>query len=269
MRLFRRIPKGVLSVNRAGRLLGEWDWESGSERILRVAKHEKTLQRGVMWRITLLAGALITISLGGLVAEPSRFEDTIRGFEEADKANPPEPGGILFVGSSSIRMWRDLEAAFPDLGPILNRGFGGSTMADLLEVTDRIVLPYEPSVIVVYEGDNDLAGKATPAEVAARFSEFLDRVAAALPKARVLILSVKPSFSRWSLLPQVRETNQLLTRMAVARENVEYIDVFHAMLGSGASLAREDFVDDGLHLSARGYALWAEVLTPWLHGALD
>ena len=222
-----------------------------------------------MWKKSLLAGALITISLGGLVAETSRFEDTIRGFEEADRVNPPEPGGVLFIGSSSIRMWRDLEMAFPDFGPILNRGFGGSTMADLLEVTDRIVLPYLPKVIVVYEGDNDLAGKATPAEVATRFAEFLDRMAQALPETRVLIVSVKPSFSRWTLLPQMRETNQLLTRMAVTREKVEFVDVFHAMLGSGASLAREDFIDDGLHLSARGYALWAEVLTPWLRGALD
>ncbi|MEZ5277795.1 MAG: GDSL-type esterase/lipase family protein [Opitutaceae bacterium] len=222
-----------------------------------------------MWRKIPLAGALITISLGALVAEPSRFEDTIRGFEEADRVNPPEPGGVLFVGSSSIRMWRDLEMAFPDLGPILNRGFGGSTMADLLEVTDRIVLPSRPAVIVVYEGDNDLAGKATPAEVAARFAMFLDRMAEALPETRVLILSVKPSFARWALLPQMRETNQLLTRMAVARERVEFVDVFHAMLGPGVSLAREDFSDDGLHLSARGYARWAEVLTPWLRGALD
>lgn len=222
-----------------------------------------------MWTKAWASGLLVFCGAGILMGEPTRFEDAIQRFEEEDRAHPPEPGGILFVGSSSIRMWRDLETAFPDVGPILNRGFGGSTMQDLLAVTDRIVLPYEPAVIVVYEGDNDLAGKATPDEVVSAFQSFLDRVQVALPDTRILILSVKPSFARWTLLPQVRETNGLLARMAVGRERVEFVDIFHAMLGPGESLSREDFIGDGLHLSPRGYALWAEVLTPWLLGSLD
>lgn len=216
-----------------------------------------------VWFVALMAGSV------GLRAEAPRFEETIAGFELQDMEVPPEPGGVLFVGSSSIRLWKNLERDFPTVGPILNRGFGGSTMKDLLGVMDRIVLPYRPSVIVVYEGDNDLTGDTTPAEVETAFIEFLDRVRDELPETRVLILAVKPSFSRWKLLPEVRETNARLIQLAVQREGVEFVDTYRAMMGSGESLARKDFSGDGLHLSEQGYQLWVEVLTPWLEGALS
>lgn len=218
------------------------------------------------WLLVWLVGIVSASAL--LAAESSRYEETIAGFELQDMEVPPDPGGVLFVGSSSIRMWKSLEEDFPQVGPILNRGFGGSTMKDLLEVMDRIVIPYQPSVIVVYEGDNDLAGKTTPAEVEADFTVFLDRVGAELPEARVLILAVKPSYSRWKLLPEVRETNDRLIRLSVGREKVEFVDTYQAMMGSGSSLAREDFIGDGLHLSEQGYQRWVDVLTPWLEGAV-
>jgi lysophospholipase L1-like esterase len=209
------------------------------------------------------------VMLGGtaLFAGASRFENQILQFERNDAETPPEPGGIVFVGSSSIRRWSNLEEAFPTVGPVLQRGFGGSRMRDLIEVADRIVFPYQPSVIVVYEGDNDLAAGMTPSEVEADFVEFLDHVRDRLPESRVLILAVKPSFSRWKLLPEVEETNAALIRLAVRRENVEFVDVFNAMLGPRKSLAHDDFVKDGLHLSEKGYETWIEVITPWLEGA--
>lgn len=214
---------------------------------------------------------LILLVVGGtaLFAESSRFEDQILEFEREDAEFPVEPGGIVFVGSSSIRRWSNLEEAFPTVGPVLQRGFGGSRMRDLIEVADRIVFPYQPSVIVVYEGDNDLAAGMTPAEVEADFVEFLDLVQVRLPESRVLILAVKPSFSRWKLLPEIQETNSALIRLAVRRETVEFVDVFSAMLGARKSLAHDDFVKDGLHLSEQGYDTWIEVITPWLEGAMS
>ena len=222
-----------------------------------------------MFRNLRLVVLLVVAGGSSLIAGSSRFEDQILQFERNDAESPPEPGGIVFVGSSSIRRWPDLEAAFPTVGPVIPRGFGGSKMRDLIEVADRIVFPYQPSVIIVYEGDNDLAGGMTPPEVEADYVEFLDLVQERLPDARVLILAIKPSFSRWKLLPEIQETNAALVRLAVRREKVEYVDVFSAMLGAGKSLCRDDFVEDGLHLSEQGYDTWIEVITPWLEGSVD
>jgi lysophospholipase L1-like esterase len=231
---------------------------------LNVKRHPRPMKKWIF-----VIGLGVIMSGSALLGDASRFEETIAQFELDDVDNPPEPGAVLFVGSSSIRMWKNLEQDFPNVGPVLNRGFGGSTMKDLLEVMDRIVLPYAPSVIVVYEGDNDLAGKATPADVEADFDVFLDRVEDALPDTRVLILAVKPSYSRWTLLRQVRETNERLIGVAVAREKVEFVDTYRAMMGADESLPRGYFVNDGLHLNEVGYDLWVEVLTPWLEAAVE
>lgn len=226
------------------------------------------VQTSAMFRNLLYVILFGVVCSTALVAVESRFEDQILQFEREDAESPVEPGGVLFVGSSSIRRWSNLEEAFPTVGPVLQRGFGGSRMRDLIEVADRIVFPYCPSVIVVYEGDNDLNAGLTPSEVEADFVEFLDLVRERLPESQVLILAVKPSFSRWKLLPEIEETNAALIRLAVRREKVEFVDVFSAMLGPRKSLAHDDFVKDGLHLSEKGYDTWIEVITPWLEGAV-
>lgn len=207
------------------------------------------------------------VSAVGLAQDPTRFETDIQAFERTDKANPPPPEPVLFVGSSSIRAWSGLNAAFPDYA-LLNRGFGGSHMSDLLHYFDRVVAVYAPSVAVVYEGDNDLAGGKPVSQVLADYQEFLDRVRQAIPGTGVFLLAVKPSPSRAADLDAQRALNTRLATLAAADPGVEFIDVFTPMLGDDGQPRRELFQSDMLHLNATGYALWISsvgpVLDAWL-----
>lgn len=196
---------------------------------------------------------------------PTRFEAEIERFEQADRENRPAPGGVLFVGSSSIRFWNTLAEDFPNVR-VLNRGFGGSQMTDLLHYMDRIVLPYRPRAIVVYEGDNDLASGKTPERVAGDFREFVRRVHAAQPETRIAILSVKPSLLRWNLVDATRRTNALLEELAASDPRLTYIDVFTPMLNAEGTPRPELFVEDGLHMTPAGYELWESIVEPYLAG---
>jgi lysophospholipase L1-like esterase len=192
-----------------------------------------------------------------------RSEAEIRRFEESDRATPPPAGGIVFVGSSSIRMWRSLESDFPGL-PVLNRGFGGSTFPEAIHYLPRIVLKYQPRTIVVYEGDNDLTFDWGPRQVADDYRSFVRAVRDSLPSARIVFISLKPSPSRWRLVDHVREANRLV-REIVARDPLQsYVDVFTPMLGANGRPAPELFVADSLHMTSAGYAIWRTQVAPHL-----
>lgn len=196
---------------------------------------------------------------------PERWESAIRKFEEADRESPPPKGGIVFIGSSSIVRW-DVEKAFPGL-PVINRGFGGSQMADSVAFASRIVVPYRPQLVIVYAGDNDLARDKTAEQLAADTQAFVDQVHAALPAAQVIVLPVKPSIKRWSLIETQREANQQVAAMLKERPWTKVVDVATPMLGEDGQPRAELFVEDGLHLSAAGYELWNKILAPHLHSA--
>ena len=215
--------------------------------------------------IACLGGCLV--SAAGLAQDATRFETDIQGFERADQASPPPPEPVVFVGSSSIRAWAGLRSDFPEYA-VLNRSFGGSHMSDLLYYFDRVVAAYAPSVVVVYEGDNDLAGGKPVAQVLADYEEFLDRVRQAIPGTGVFLLAVKPSPSRAANLDAQRALNMRLEALASSDPGVEFIDVFTPMLGDDGQPRRELFQSDMLHLNATGYALWkslvGSVLDAWL-----
>jgi lysophospholipase L1-like esterase len=193
--------------------------------------------------------------------DPTRFEAEIRAFEAADRANPPPVGGIVFIGSSSIHNWTNLAADFPG-SPVLNRGFGGSTLADVVYFADRILLPYRPRLVVLYAGDNDLAMGRTPERVVADYEAFIARVRSALPAARVVFASIKPSPSRRAFIPRTRETNQRI-RTIIARDSLQaYVDVFTPMLNSAGQPRPELFMADSLHMARAGYLLWRARLAP-------
>src|SRR3954462_5475640 len=152
------------------------------------------------WMLLLSLGAgPVAAQSPGTVAvpalDPTRFEPEIRAFEASDRASPPPRGGVVFVGSSSIKNWTSVAADFPGLS-VLNRGFGGSTMADVVHYADRVVLPYRPRLIVLYAGDNDLAEGRTPDQVVRDYQAFVKRVRSALPATRIVYVSIKPSPSR-------------------------------------------------------------------------
>lgn len=194
-------------------------------------------------------------------ADVARWEPDIQAFEAADQVAPPAPGGVVFVGSSSIRMWETLEEDFPGI-PVVNRGFGGSEMADALHFADRIVLPYQPRTVVVYAGDNDLWNGKSPQQVFQGFRALVQRIHHELPETPMAFIAVKPSIARWSMVDRVEQTNALVAAYAAAEPLVEFIDTATPMLGDDGTPRPELFLDDNLHLSAEGYRLWTSIVEP-------
>jgi lysophospholipase L1-like esterase len=193
-----------------------------------------------------------------------RWEPEIQTFEEADRQHPPKPGSILFIGSSSIRLWRSLAQDFPSV-QVINRGFGGSEIADSTAFAARIIVPYRPSMIVLYAGDNDLANGRIPKQVLDDFEAFVARVRKDLPKVRIAFISIKPSLARAHLTEKMREANAGIRAYAARQEGVTYIDVFTPMMSQDGKVRGELFVEDGLHLNRAGYELWRSVVGPYLH----
>lgn len=187
------------------------------------------------------------------------FEPEIRAFEAADRDRPPAPGGVVFVGSSSIKNWTTVTTDFPNL-PVLNRGFGGSTLADVVHYEDRIVLPYRPHLVVLYAGDNDLTEGRTPEQVVADYRAFVARLRSALPATRLAYISIKPSPSRRQFMALARETNQRVRAETAKDSLTTYVDVFAPMLNAAGQPRPELFVADSLHMSRAGYLLWRSLL---------
>jgi lysophospholipase L1-like esterase len=188
------------------------------------------------------------------------YEAEIRAFEEADRASPPVPGRVLFVGSSSIRMWVTLAEDMAP-APVVNRGFGGSKTAEVLAVFDRIVTVQAPSVIVYYCGDNDLGTDNTDWESAANGFIAFDRLARALwPRVRVFYIPIKPSVARWGNWEAMSRANEAVREYCEGTEGAEYLDTATPMLGVDGRPDPSLFLEDGLHLNEKGYAVWAAVV---------
>ncbi len=210
-----------------------------------------------------VAVATAAIAVVGLAAPAGRWEKDIRAFEQADRQSPPPKGCILFLGSSSIRGWKTLQRDYPDL-PVVNRGFGGSMIADSTRYADRIVIPYRPRQIVFYAGDNDIASGHRPEQLLADFQAFVEKIQSALPRTRILYVSIKPSPSRWKFVDSTRCTNELIFRYCRRTPGLDYVDVFTAMLGPDGQPRQELFLKDNLHMNAAGYALWTRLICPHL-----
>jgi lysophospholipase L1-like esterase len=193
---------------------------------------------------------------------PSRFKPEIAAFEKWDRQNSFPPRAVLFVGSSSIRMWQTAES-FPHL-PVINRGFGGSHISDVNHFAARIVLKYKPRTIVFYAGDNDIADGKSPQQVAGDFQEFLRLVGDRLPDTRIIYLPIKPSIARWNVWPQMQIANQFVQKLAESDKRLLYVDTATPMLGADGKPHDDIFLDDGLHLNANGYRAWTQVLAPHL-----
>jgi lysophospholipase L1-like esterase len=199
--------------------------------------------------------------------DPARFEQDIRAFEAWDRQNSVPPGAILFVGSSSIRMWQSAEC-FPDL-PLVNRGFGGSHISDVNHFAERIVTKYQPHVIVFYAGDNDIESGKSPQQVFDDFQAFASLVRKKLPPAQIVYLPIKPSLARWTKWSRMQEVNAQVEKLSKTDNHIVYVDTTTPMLGDDGQPRRELFLDDGLHLNEKGYELWTKVLSPCLHEVLS
>ena len=198
------------------------------------------------------------------VRDSTEWEPEIAAYEAADRRTRPRPRSVVFVGSSSIVGWQTLQADFPDV-PVVNRGFGGSHISDVVRYAERIVVPHIPRVVVLYAGDNDLAAGKTPAQVFADFKSFVALIRRELPATKVVFIAIKPSIDRFSIIDRVRETNNLIRNYARTRAKLAYVDVFTPMLDASGNPRRELFLEDGLHMNAKGYAIWRDLIDPVLH----
>jgi lysophospholipase L1-like esterase len=198
----------------------------------------------------------------GPAPQADQWAKEIAAFEQRDAPTPPPPGGIVFVGSSSIRLW-DLERSFPGL-PAINRGFGGSQIADSVRYADRLVIRHKPRTVVFYAGDNDLAAGKTPAAVAADFKAFVAKVHAQLPETRIAFIGIKPSLQRWALISKVREANALVRDFCTGNDRLGFVDVDGPMLGWDEKPRKDLLVEDGLHLTPKGYELWTALVRPFV-----
>lgn len=193
----------------------------------------------------------------------ARWEPEISKIEAKLKATPPAPGGIVFAGSSSIRMW-NLKDSFPGL-PVVNCGFGGSVIQDSTHFAPRLVIPLKPSVVVFYAGDNDSAKGNSAEVIAANFKEFADTIHAALPDCRIIYLPIKPSVARRTLIPLQKEANALIEKFCLTQPGkMEYLDLATPLLSPDGKLRPELYRKDGLHLNDDGYTIWNRLLLPHL-----
>jgi lysophospholipase L1-like esterase len=193
-------------------------------------------------------------------AAQARWESTLAAFAASDRDRLPEADGVLFVGSSTIRLWNKLNQDFRQVPVIINRGFGGSTMADCDYFSRQLVTRYRPKQVLIYAGDNDLAEGRTPQQVLDNFANFVHVVRSELPNTRIAYISIKPSPARAALMPRVREANALLAAYVRTLDKAEYIDIFTPMLSADGNPQPELFRADQLHLNDAGYSLWRSVI---------
>jgi lysophospholipase L1-like esterase len=224
------------------------------------------------WSITwlaLAAWAVLSFSASAQAAEDGKHSpelqwgQEIRAFEAADKSNPPPRDAVLFIGSSSIRYWTNVAQAFPG-HQVINRGFGGSHLSDSVALVDRIVTPYKPRLVLLYAGDNDIASGMSPEQVLGDFKAFAGRIHAARPNTRIAYLAIKPCPAREKFLDRVKVVNRLIREYTAGDERLIYVDTFTPILTGDGKPRADVYRQDGLHLNARGYALWASILTPIL-----
>ena len=187
------------------------------------------------------------------------FEKEILAFEARDKTNPPPKHAVLFTGSSSIRMWTKLAQDLPEYR-VINRGFGGSQISDCIYFTDRIVLPYEPDVIVFYAGGNDINAKKSPETVFSNFKDFVAKVRVNLPTTKIAYISIAGNPSRWAQVDKVREANRLIRDWTATQPGLSFIDVFPHMMSADGTPQPDIFLADKLHMNEKGYAIWRRVV---------
>ncbi|MBP8095795.1 MAG: hypothetical protein KAZ27_10850 [Saprospiraceae bacterium] len=219
----------------------------------------------VSWRILVLVLAffLLNLSYSALAQRP--FQNEIDQFKKQDQVSPPTAGQILLVGSSSFRRWTNVQGRFPGY-PILNRGFGGSTLPDVIGFAQDIIIPYHPKQVAIYCGENDLAADSTinGKTIFKRFRTLSKIIRSGLPGCPILFVAVKPSPSRARVLDKVIDANARISRYCRKHKNYAFADVFTPMLGPDHKPMEDLFVGDMLHMNEKGYDIWTRVIQPYL-----
>ncbi len=218
-----------------------------------------------MNKIIKLFTLFLFYSIPALHAQHAPFYSEIQDFKKQDSLHFPPSNAILFVGSSSFRKWQDVQDYFPGR-TIINRGFGGSSLPDVIRYADDIIFPYNPRQVVIYCGDNDLAASdnVTANIVFTRFTQLFDIIRNKMPSVSIAFVSIKPSPSRQHLMKKMDDANMMIKEFLRNKKNAAFIDVYSAMLDANGSPRKDIFLSDNLHMNEKGYAIWKKVMAPFL-----
>jgi len=195
--------------------------------------------------------------------DPARFKPEVEQLVTA--SHHPDLSGklVVFTGSSSVRMWKDVQTYFPGYN-VINNGFGGSQFSDMLHYYDQLILRFKPDILFIYEGDNDIASGKDPGIIAKEAKMLIKRIRKDLPQTRIILISPKPSVARWNLKPEYEALNRELKKLAARKKSVEFADVWSAMLDENGVVFKDIFLQDNLHLNKKGYDIWGKVIGQFL-----
>jgi lysophospholipase L1-like esterase len=213
----------------------------------------------------MLGFLFLLLAVVGSAQDKPPFWDDIQAFKKEDSVHQPAKNEILFIGSSSFTKWTDVADYFPGY-KIINRGFGGSTLVDQIKYVNTIVFPYHPHQIVIYCGENDIASsdKVTGQIVYERFVHLFQLIRKKLPNVPIVFISLKPSPSRWQLREEMIAANNKIKTFLATKKNTAFVDVYHKMLNEKGLPMKDIYLDDSLHMNAKGYTIWQKELRPHL-----
>jgi len=212
----------------------------------------------------LVTGILFIGFLIGNAQDPNRFKDQVDLLCNREYDFNPDNKLVVFTGSSSIVMWKDVADYFPDYN-VINNGFGGSLFSDLLYFYNKVVTRYNPDILFIYEGDNDIAGNKKTRKINKDFKSLVNKLKTDLPETKVVFISPKPSIARWNLKKQYDKINKKMNRFCNKKnDNFEFADVWPIMLNENGQVLQDIFIDDGLHMNKKGYDLWEKVISNYL-----
>ncbi len=207
----------------------------------------------------------ISLLFGSINAAAQQFYEDIQAFKKQDSVSFPPQNAILFVGSSSFTKWTDVQEYFPKY-KIINRGFGGSDLTDLIRYAKEVIAPYQPKQIMIYCGENDLASSDTVSAkmVLGRFKKLFSIIRNYNPSVPVAFISLKPSPSRKHLWPEMEKANSLIKNFLGTKKKTTFIDVYHKMFNKDGTVMQDIFIEDNLHMNAKGYTIWQKAIEPYL-----
>jgi lysophospholipase L1-like esterase len=195
--------------------------------------------------------------------DPKRFQKEVDILAAQEYNFNNDKKLALFTGSSSIRMWNDVQSVYPDYN-VINNGFGGSHFSDLIFYYDKLIAPHDPDILFIYEGDNDVASGKMPETIVQEAKQLIGMIRRDLPKTKIVLISPKPSIARWNLKNEYETLNRQLEKLAKNTRMVEFADVWEAMVDENGEVYKDIFIDDNLHLNEKGYDIWGEVIGEFL-----
>jgi lysophospholipase L1-like esterase len=208
---------------------------------------------------------VLIFSYSGIILsqDPHRFQKEIDTIDKRYAGKVDNHKLIIFTGSSSVRRWENIRDFFPGKN-IINTGFGGSQMSDLIFYSDSVITKYKPVRVFIYEGDNDINAGEKAEDVIKETKILVRKLTSELPKIRIVIISVKPSPSRWALKDEYLKLNSMFKQISAENKNVSYVDVWYPLINEQGRPKGEVFISDSLHINRSGYDIWAGIIKRYL-----